>query len=104
MMMTSLSRAPGKTLSGRSKKLKERYEILTQMIGAADLNKQLQIIKRTARWSSRGLWIEADPRHVKEVIKALGLQGASPALAPRVAAKGRDRVEDNAGSIDPSWA
>ena len=55
-------------------KFKERYEIKTQMIGeAVDLNKQLQILNKTVRWSSRGLWIEADPRHVKEVIRALGL-------------------------------
>ena len=63
------------------------------MIGeAADLDKQLQI---------RGLWIEADPRHVKEVIKPLGLEGVSPAPTPGVAAKGKTRVEDNEGSIDP---
>ena len=55
-------------------KLKERYEIKTQMIGeAADLDKQLQILNRTVRWSSRGLWTEADPRHVQEGINALVL-------------------------------
>ena len=31
-----------------------------------DLDKQLQSLNRTVRCSSRGLWIEADPRHVKE--------------------------------------
>ena len=57
------------------RKFNERYEIQTQMIGeAADL--ELQVPNRTVRWSSRGLWIEADPRHVREVIKALGLEGA----------------------------
>ena len=61
------------------RKFKERYEIKTQMIGeATDLDKQLQIRNRTVRWSSRGLWIEASPRHVKEVFKALGLEGAKP--------------------------
>ena len=85
-------------------KFKERYEIKTQMIGeAADLDKQLQILNRTVRWSSRGLWIEADPRHVKEVIRALGLEGASPAPTPGVAAKGETRVEDNEDSTTPSW-
>ena len=68
---------------------KERYEIKTQMIGeAADLDKQLQILNRTVRWSSRGHWIEADPRRGKEVIRALGLEVASPA-------KGDTRIEDN---------
>ena len=81
---------------------KKRYEIKTQMIGeAADLDKQLQILNRTVRWSSRGLWIEADPRHVKEVIKALGLERATPAPTPGVVAKGETRVEDNDGSVDP---
>ena len=59
------------------RKFKERHEIKTQMIRyAADLDKQLQILNRTVRWSSRGLWIEEDPHHVREVIKALGLEGA----------------------------
>ena len=48
------------------------------------LDKQLQILNRTVRWSSRGLWIEADPRHVKKVIKAWGLEGVSPAPTPGV--------------------
>ena len=83
-------------------KFKERNEIKTQMIGeAVDLIKQLQILNRTVRWSSRRLWIEADPRHGKEVIKALGLEGASPVPTPGVAAKVETTVEDNDGSIDP---
>ena len=83
-------------------KFKKRYEIKTQMIGeAADLDKQLQILNRTVRWRSRGLWIEADPHHVKEVIRALALEGASPAPTPGVAAKGETRVEDNEDSTKP---
>ena len=58
---------------------------------AADLDKPLQTLNRTVRWRSRRLQTEADPRHVKEVIKALGLEGASPALAPGVAVKGESR-------------
>ena len=53
-------------------KFKERNEIKTQMIG-----------------------------EVKEVIKALGLEGGSPVPTPGVAAKGETTVEDNDGSIDP---
>ena len=48
--------------------------------------------------------MEADPRHVKDVIKALGLEGASPAPAPGVGAKGETRVEENEGSVDPDLA
>ena len=87
------------------RKFKERYQIKTQMIGeAADLDKQLQALNRTVRWSSRGLWIGADPRHVKEVIKALGLEGVSRAPTPRVASKLQTRVEENEGSVDPELA
>ena len=32
-----------------------------------------------------------------------GLEGASPAPTPGVAAKGKTRVEDNEGTIDPEW-
>ena len=45
--------------------------------------------------------VEADPRHVKEVIKALGLERASPAPTPGVAAKAETRVKENEGSVDP---
>ena len=83
-------------------KFKEKFEIKTQMIGeAAGLNKQIQILDRTVRWSSRGLWIEADLRHVKQVIRALGLEGASSAPTPGVAAKGETMAEDNEDSTDP---
>ena len=86
------------------RKFKERYEIKTQMIGeAADLYKQLQILNRTVRRSSRGLWIEADPRHVKEVIRALGLGSASPAPTPGVAAKGRPGSKTTKTAPNPSW-
>ena len=65
------------------------------------LDKQLQILNRTVRWSSRGLWTEADPRRAKEVIRALGLENASRALTPGVAAKRETRAKDNEDSTDP---
>ena len=86
------------------RKSKERYEIKTQMIGeAADLDKQLQILNRTVRWNSRGLWIEADPRHVKEVIRVSGLEGASPARTPGVAVKERPGSKTTKTAPTPSW-
>ena len=86
------------------RKFKERIEITTQMIGeAADLDKHLQILNRTVRWSSRGLWIEAHPRLLKEVIKALGLEVASPAPTPGVAAKGRPGSKTTKTAPTPNW-
>ena len=38
---------------------------------------------------------------MQEVIKASGLEGASPAPTPGAVAKGETRIEDNEGSIDP---
>ena len=71
--MMSLSR-PREDAECLIRKFNGRYEMKTQMIReAADLYKQLQFLNRMVRWSSRGLRIEADPRHVKEVIKVLGL-------------------------------
>ena len=84
-----------------NRKFKEMYEIKSQMIGeAADLDKQLQILNRTVRWSSRGLWIEADPRHVEEVVRALGLEGASPAPTPGVGRPGSKTMKT---APTPSW-
>ena len=63
---------------------------------AAELNRQLQILNRTVRWSSRGPGIEADPRFVKEVVNALGQEDqVQLTMAAAVAAK----VEENQGSI-----
>ena len=83
-------------------KFEESTKVKTQMIGkAADLNKPLQILNRTVRWSSRGLWAEEHLRHVKEVVNALGLENASPAPTTEVTAKGETRVKDDEGSISP---
>ena len=38
---------------------------------------------------------------MREVVKALGLEGASPAPTPGVTAKGETGVKDDEGSIDP---
>ena len=74
-----------------------KNEIKTQMIGEApDLDKQLQILNRTVRWSSRGPWIEANPRHVKKVIKALGFLWFQS--SPHAGSSGH---EDNEGSTGP---
>ena len=72
MVMTSLSKA-----SREDAEFKGRYEIKTQMAGeAADLDKQL-------------------PHQVKEVTKALGLEGASPSSPnARSGGQGETRIEE----------
>ena len=34
------------------------------------------------RWTSRGIELEADPRHVEIVVRELGLEGATPSKVP----------------------
>ena len=88
------------------RKFKERFEIKTHMIGeAADLDKQLQILNRKVRWSSPKLWMEADLRPVQggEVIKALELEGTSPAPTPGAVAKGRPGSKTMKTASTLSW-
>eukprot|EP00974_Lingulodinium_polyedra_P050670 4872907-Lingulodinium_polyedra.AAC.1 len=54
------------------------YDTRTQMMGPdADLPKSAKVLSRTITWSKRGIWVEADPRHVHEVISGIGLEKAN---------------------------
>ena len=56
---TSLSWASREDAECVMQTFMENYEIKTHMIGeAADPNKLLQVLNKTARWISRGLWSE----------------------------------------------
>ena len=53
-----------RTAEWLKQELAGRYERKTHVIGgAADLGKELQILKRTVRWSPQRLWREKDRRH-----------------------------------------
>ena len=87
----------------QGKTCRRAHRSKTQMIGeAADLNKQLQILNTTVQWSSGRLWVEGEPRHVKESGQGLGTRRrmSSP---PRQEYHPGERpfVEDKEGSIDP---
>ena len=59
------------------------YETKTQIMGGdPDMPKSVKVLNRTISWTTAGLWVEADPRHVSEVIKALGLEKANVAPTP----------------------
>ena len=66
------------------RKFNKRFEIKTQIIGEA----------ASCRSSTRWLRVEAEPRRVKEVVRALGLEGGSPASILEIATKGEIKVED----------
>ena len=66
-----------------TKVMKDRYEVRTQMMGAdRDLDKELKLLNRSFRWSKQGIWIEADPRHVKEILKDLELDNCQTVSTP----------------------
>ena len=84
-------KASGENAEWLIQKFKEWDETTTQMIGeAADLNKQIQILNRTVRWSSRGLWTEADP-HCKRGDQSFGARRCQSSLFARSSGQGGDQ-------------
>lgn len=61
------------------KRFEIRYQHLSGRLGGS---REVKILNRTVRWTSRGIAIEADPRHVREVIRHLGLEGSKGVRTP----------------------
>ena len=60
-----------------------KYEIRKQMIGEdADFDKSGRILNRVIEWGRDGITIEADQRHVREILRGLELERANPAATP----------------------
>ena len=54
------------------------YEIKKQVVGEdADLEKTKIILNRVIKWGREGITIEADQRHVREMLKDLELEPAN---------------------------
>ena len=65
------------------RKIWRKYEIKKQVIGEdADLEKCGRILNRVIEWGSDGITIEADHRHVREILKGLELERANHTAAP----------------------
>ena len=61
----------------------EKYEIKKQVIGEdADLEKSGRRLNRVIKWNHNGITIEADQRHVKEMLKGLELDRANHSATP----------------------
>ena len=68
------------------------YETKTQIMGGdADLPDSVKILNRTLTWTKEGILMEADPRHVEEVIEGLGLESAKAAVTPCAASRGDEK-------------
>ena len=63
--------------------LRKRYEIREQMLGAGPKDaSEIIILNRRVQWTEAGIPISPDPRHLKDIIEELGLEGAKPADTP----------------------
>ena len=61
----------------------EKYEIKKQVIGEdADLEKSERILNRVIEWGRDGITIEADQKHVRDLLKDLELKRANHSATP----------------------
>ena len=76
------------------KMISRRYDIKKQVIGEdPDLEKSGRILSRVIAWNRDGITIEADQRHVREMLKGLELERATRHRVPwRGRMKARRRV------------
>ena len=89
--------APRKQAETILRRFKDKYEVKHQMIGQHyDLDKTAQILNRTLTWTEDGIRIEADPRHAKEIISAMGVERGNGVSSPMAADRG-DKAEDHRG-------
>ena len=76
------------------RRFQARYEIKSQMIGEdEDLSKEGAVLNRTLIWTRKGIEIEADTRHVKEVLKALDMLESNAVATPCVEEQRREEED-----------
>ena len=64
-------------------KIKEKYETKDEVMGpGADDVKKLTVLNREIRWTSKGIEIEGDSRHVAAIVKGLGLEDSKSLAIP----------------------
>ena len=78
-------------------------EMKEQMLDEdTDLKKTGAVVNRKIEWTRQGVWLEADPKHAEEVIRALNLTDASPVTTPAVPdqepkSRSSEALEDGGG-------
>ena len=89
-----------------TKMISQMYEIRKQAIGRdPDLEKSGRTLKRVVEWDRDGITIEADQRHVRELMKSLELERANHSATPcgaerRNETKGENRCGRGRPSTD----
>ena len=63
--------------------ISKNYEVKKQVIGEdPDLENSWRILNRVIKWYRDGITIEADQRHLREILKGLELERANRSAAP----------------------
>ena len=82
-------------------KMSSHFEVKLQIIGEAEeLSKEAVVLNRTVRWKAEGVELEADARHVKETLMALGLEEANAVATPCLANKDEDKMLESKAVCD----
>ena len=89
--------------------ISKKYEIKKQVIGEdPDLEKSGRILNRVIKWNRKGITIETDQRHVREIMKGLELERANHSATPCVVermdeGKGESRCRQEQTQAEHEW-
>ena len=80
------------------KMISKKYEIRKQVLGRdPDLEKSGRILNRVIDWDRDGITIEADQRHVREIMKGFELERANHSAMWQGGMKARERTDADEG-------
>ena len=72
-----------KALQWTNQGMRKKYEIKAQVLGPDHgMEKEVKMLNRILRWTSKGIEYEPDQRHAELVIQELGLEGCKPVDTP----------------------
>ena len=72
-----------KHLTDTRKALEDKYKLKVETLGDGSKDKkEIRILNKVVRYTSKGIELEADPRHAEIVIKELGLKNAKANKVP----------------------
>ena len=95
----NLLAGPRSLVDAARKTLRKRYETREQMMGAGPTGaSEIVMLNRRAQWTEEGIRVSLDPRHVKEIIEELGLEGAKPAGTPMIVSQSGKMDSDSRAS------
>ena len=67
-----------------------------QMLGAGPKDaSEIIMLNRRVQWTEAGIRTSPDPRHVKDIIDELGLEGAKPADTPMIVSQSSEKDSDS---------